>query len=78
MRTIRCSELGAYLFCERAWWYQQQGIVSQNEAELNTGTELHQAFSRTVFASVLLKLAGWVLLTAGLVLAIYYLVSRII
>ena len=68
MRTIRASEIGSYLFCQRAWWYQAQGVESQNQAELAGGTTFHHAHGRRVFFAGLLRLAGWALLLGAVVL----------
>ena len=68
MRTIRASEIGAYLFCQRAWWYQIQGVASQNQAELASGTSYHQKHGRRVFFAGLLRLVGWALLLGAVVL----------
>jgi len=69
MRAIRASEIGAYLFCKRAWWYQQQGIQSENEAELSGGSGFHRAHGRRVLAARLVRAAGWLVLLAALVVA---------
>ena len=68
MRTIRASEIGAYLFCQRAWWYQAQGVESQNQAELAGGTAYHHEHGRRGFFAGLLRLAGWALLLGALIL----------
>lgn len=78
MRTIRASEIGVYLFCRRAWWYQNQGIDSSNLAELAAGTELHRRHSRMVFESGLLRLLAMLLLLAALVLLAVYLTGRLL
>jgi len=76
MRTIRASEIGVYLFCRRAWWYQNQGIESSNQTELTSGTEMHRQHSRMVFESGLLRILAMALLLAALVLLAVYLTGR--
>jgi hypothetical protein len=68
MRTIRASEIGTYLFCQRAWWYQNQGEPSQNQAELSGGSRYHRQHGRRVFHAGLLRAAGWLLLALALIL----------
>lgn len=67
MRTINASELGAYLYCHRAWWYRQQGLAPGNQAALLEGAHQHHAHGRSVFLSGALRILGWVLLAVGLV-----------
>jgi CRISPR/Cas system-associated exonuclease Cas4 (RecB family) len=67
MRPIRASEIGAFLFCKRAWWYQSQGIENQNQKELAAGTAFHAEHGRKVLAAGLLRLAGGVVLALGLI-----------
>ena len=70
--VIRASEIGSYLFCRRAWWYRKQGIQSENQAEMATGTELHRKHGRQVIAAGFLQTAGYaVLLVAVLLLVIF-------
>ena len=68
MRTIRASEIGAFLYCRRAWWYQKEGAPSQNQAELAAGTAYHRRHGRQVLGAGLLRLAGWVVLLAAIAL----------
>jgi CRISPR/Cas system-associated exonuclease Cas4 (RecB family) len=68
MKTIRASEVGSYLFCARAWWYQQKGIQSSNLDELTAGTELHRLHGRKVIASGLTRLLAVILLLVALAL----------
>ncbi len=76
MRIIRASEIGRYLYCRRAWWYQLQGIEAENQAELVTGTRLHQRHGRAVLVSGCLRLAAYALLLLALVLLTIYLTGR--
>lgn len=71
--VIRASEIGSYLYCHRAWWYRKQGIESENQAEMATGTELHQQHGRKVVAAGLLQVAGYALLLAAILIVVVYL-----
>jgi hypothetical protein len=68
MRPIRASEIGAYTYCKRAWWYSSQGEVSENEVEMAAGTAFHHAHGRQVLAAGLLQLGGWIVLLVAVIL----------
>jgi hypothetical protein len=70
MRTIRASEIGTYLYCQRAWWYQSQGAPSQNQAEMAGGSAYHYRHGRKVVRAGLARLAGWLLLVLALILLV--------
>ena len=70
MRTLRASEFGSYLYCKRAWWYRLQGIESQNQAEMQAGIEFHQGHAAGVWRVTLLRVLGWGLLIAALVVLV--------
>lgn len=69
MRTLRASEIGLYMYCRRAWWYHRQGVESQNKAELAAGITSHRQHGRQVLLSGVLRLVGWILLLAALIMA---------
>jgi hypothetical protein len=72
VRTLKASEIGSFLYCQRAWWYQGQGIASDNQVELAAGSNLHhQHGRRSLFVGLLRSLAWLALLAAVLVLTIY-------
>ncbi len=68
MRPIRASEVGSYLYCARAWWYQRKGIASTNQAEMTAGSELHRQHGRQVLASGFTRALALILLLVALVL----------
>ncbi len=68
MRTIRASEIGSFLFCNRAWWYQSQGIPSVNQVELAGGSAYHRWHGRKAMRAALLRTAGWLLLCLAIIL----------
>jgi hypothetical protein len=78
MRTIRASEIGTYLYCHRAWWYQHQGYEPVNQAELSGGTELHYRHGRTVMISSCLQFAAYGLLLVALIILAIYLTNRLL
>jgi CRISPR/Cas system-associated exonuclease Cas4 (RecB family) len=75
MRTVRASEISAYLYCRRAWWYGRQGYESENQAALGAGRSLHAAHGRQVLVSGLQRLMAYLLLIAALVLLTAYLTT---
>lgn len=73
MRTIRASEIGAYLFCRRAWKYQRKGMESENQAEMAVGTEIHRQHGRAVMTSGCLGyLAGGLMLIAIILVVVHF------
>ena len=72
MRTIKSSEIGEFLYCQRAWWYHSQGIESSNQAGLASGTELHHQHGRRMLITGLLRGLAWFLLLAALALLAIY------
>jgi CRISPR/Cas system-associated exonuclease Cas4 (RecB family) len=45
-RWIKASELGEYLYCQRAWWYRLKGFASAHAQELALGTAHHEQHGR--------------------------------
>jgi hypothetical protein len=78
MKTVRASEIGTYLYCQRAWSYQQKGVTNENQADLITGTRLHESHGRSVMAAGCLRSVAYALLLAALVFGtIYWLQSAL-
>jgi CRISPR/Cas system-associated exonuclease Cas4 (RecB family) len=70
MRTIRASEVNSYLYCKRSWWYQKRGEPSENTAGLDAGTSYHHQHGRQVARATILRVLGWLILMAALVLTV--------
>ncbi|MCB9136271.1 MAG: hypothetical protein H6636_12650 [Anaerolineales bacterium] len=70
--TIRASEIGTYLYCQRAWGYQREGEPSSNRTEMLTGTELHARHGRKVLTAGLLRALAYGLVLLALVLVTVY------
>jgi hypothetical protein len=78
MRTIRASEIGAYIYCHRAWWYQQKGEPSANQAELAGGAAIHEKHGKAVVATGCLRTLAVIILLAALALAVYSLTIKLL
>lgn len=74
-RTVRASEIGDYLFCERAWWYARQGLKSRNQTELAGGMAFHEEHAGEARQIFFRQVAGYLLLAAAIVIFISVLVS---
>jgi CRISPR/Cas system-associated exonuclease Cas4 (RecB family) len=72
MKNIRASEVGSYLYCARAWWYQRKGIESINQAKMTGGTELHRHHGRQVLLSSLTRAMALILLLVALLLLVTF------
>ncbi len=78
MKIVRASEIGTYLYCARAWWYQRQGLDSSHQAEMSAGTELHRQHGRTVIAAGLTQTLALIFLLAALLLVVAYCTARLL
>mgnify|MGYP000876715773 CR=1 FL=1 len=68
MRKIRASELGNFLYCQRSWWFDLQGEKSENQAEMDLGTQVHQLHAKAVKQGALLKGLAIALFLLGVLL----------
>ena len=74
MRLIRASEIGEYVYCQRAWWLRAvQGEASVNVGELAAGTEAHAWHGRGVGAARGLQAVAALLVLAAL---LWWLLAR--
>jgi len=78
MNTIRASEIGTYIFCKRAWWYQKQGFPPNNQNELAAGTKIHVQHSRVVMVNGCIRVFAYITFIIALVLFAIYLTGKLI
>jgi hypothetical protein len=66
---IRASEIGQFVFCQRAWWLGAvQGYRPVNDAALAAGSQAHARHGRSVAALLHWQQVGYVLLVLGALL----------
>lgn len=78
MRTIRASEIGTFLYCQRAWWYQKKDVPSENVPEMAAGTAIHRRHGRSVVAAGCLRTIATGMLIASLLMFVVYLVGQVL
>ena len=70
---IRASEIGTYMFCNRAWWLRRvEEQESTNFAEMARGTRRHEQHARSVRGSDILQRLAYGLIALALLLIIIY------
>ena len=72
MRPVRASEIGSYVYCRRAWWYRQQGMVPANQAELAAGSSSHELHGRQVKAAGTARRLAYVLMLVAVLLFLIF------
>ncbi len=66
---IRASEIASYLFCEKAWSYNRQGVrpTAEVQASREAGVAFHRTHGTSVVRSRTLMFIGLILLLVTLV-----------
>lgn len=75
-RTVRASEIGSFVYCQRAWWYQRQGFKPINRNELAAGSDFHDAQAGKARSVILMRVIAWILALAAMAFLGYILVIR--
>ena len=78
MRTIRASEIGNYLYCQRAWWYQRNGVIPENNAQLASGLKLHTRHGRMVMTTGCMRVLAYILFLTALVITVVYITLQLV
>jgi hypothetical protein len=76
-KTVRASEIGNYLFCQRAWWYARQGIKSANQKELAGGAAYHAEHAGQARRILISQIVGYLLMLCALLLMVYALAAHL-
>jgi CRISPR/Cas system-associated exonuclease Cas4 (RecB family) len=69
-RWIKASEIGEYLYCQRAWWYRLQGFSSANVQELERGTGLHYQHSRSLSRASWQRVIAFLFIVTAIVILV--------
>jgi hypothetical protein len=75
MKIIRASELGTYVFCNRAWWYQLQGYEPDDREALIKGKQYHEQHSNRVTSAGCLLVAAYGLVLIAIITTIIWLIQ---
>lgn len=78
MRTIRASEISAYLYCRRAWWYRKQGYAPENQGELTEGLEIHARHARAALVMGCLRWLAYLFFLTALLLFTLHLTMKLL
>jgi hypothetical protein len=76
--TVRASEIGTFLFCERAWSYQRLGVTPADVALHEAGVAWHRRLGRRILAAGFLRTAGWILILGAIAGLAAYLALRMV
>ena len=72
---VRASDIGLWVFCNRAWWLARvKGVPHRYPTVLEQGTAAHAAHGAQVAHASMLQRLGLVFVGAALVLAVFLMV----
>lgn len=74
---IRASEIGRFIYCNRAWWYDRRGVAPTNVREMERGAAYHRQHGRAIRRAAALRALALLLLLAGFLLAVLYVLSQV-
>jgi len=77
MRVIRASEIGSFLYCQRAWWYRRTGHSPENITEIQEGSKQHNRHGRGVLVTGFLRYAAYALILLAITLLVVHLTSQL-
>ena len=74
MRIIRASEIGTFVFCHRAWWYNLQGFSPENVEEIEAGILVHTKHNQLISQVRNLRRLSYLILFIAVLIALIFLV----
>lgn len=78
-RVIKASEIGEYVYCNRAWWLRRTyDIRPQNIRELQQGTAYHQEHGGQVRLAILIKRMALVFLFLAISVLVFWFLSQFV
>jgi CRISPR/Cas system-associated exonuclease Cas4 (RecB family) len=75
---ISASEIGNYLFCQRAWWYRLHGAVNSQQQVMDAGTAAHEQLAQEVKSIAYASRFARQLIIAGIVLLALVILFRLL
>lgn len=75
---ISASEIGNYLFCQRAWWYRLHGAVNSQQDVMDAGTAAHEQLVHEVTSIAHGSRLARQLIIAGLILLALVILFRLL
>lgn len=67
--TLRASEIGTFLYCRRAWWYDRRGAPAASTTAIESGLAWHRRHGRRVLLAWAARGIGWLLILCGIAAA---------
>ena len=67
-RTIRASEIGTFIYCQRAWRYQRNKIKPINVDELAAGENFHRLHVNRSRSVNVIRIIAWLLLISSIII----------
>lgn len=78
-RVIKASEIGEYVYCNRAWWLRRTyDVRPQNIQELRQGTAYHQKHGGQVRQAVLIKRLALVFLILAASVLVFWVLGQFV
>lgn len=72
MKNIKASEIGTFMYCNRAWSFQKAGVDSANKPGMKAGTRNHRQHLAVVHMSHYTKYAAYILIALSLAMSMAF------